>query len=104
MSKTYVNINGQKYDAADVVLPDRKFRDAWTAPVDGVVRVDMAKAKEITRERIRADRYAEYERRGGPFGPAITVAEQNADKDPRIDAASTPEQLKALDFKRIVGK
>lgn len=103
MSKNFININGQQYVTDSVQLPaDRKFRDAWLPPVAGVVTVDMEKAKAITKERIARERYAEYEKRGGPFGPAITDAERSADADPRIDAASTPAELKDLTFDKIV--
>ncbi len=39
MSNTVV-VNGQPYDASSLTLPDRKFREFWKTPVDGVVDID----------------------------------------------------------------
>lgn len=87
--------------------PDRTFRDAWFH--DGKIRVDMEKAKDIWRETIRADRKPILESLDVAFiraletGDAELVGDIRAQKqalrdatdDPIIDAAATPEELKA---------
>ena len=47
MSSTQIKINGQSFDASALKLPDRKWRDAFDTPVDGVVGVNAAKKREI---------------------------------------------------------
>jgi hypothetical protein len=90
------------------VPADRTFRNAWTH--DGtLVKVDMPKAREIHREHLRQMR--------APLLQALDVEYQKADErgdqtekqriaankqglrdvtaDPTIEAARTPEELKA---------
>ena len=89
------------------IPPDRTFRDAWFH--DGKIRVDMEKAKDIWREKIRADRKPILESLDVAFiraletGDAELVGDIRAQKqalrdatdDPVVDAAATPEELKA---------
>jgi hypothetical protein len=104
-------------DATDVVeLPadwsapaDRTFRDAWRL-TSGKIEHDMAKAKAIHRDRLRAQR--------APLLAALDVEYQRADEkgdtekkqaiakrkqalrdvtaDPAIELADTPDALKAV--------
>lgn len=90
-------------------LPDRTFRNAWK--VNGAaVEIDMAKARDIHRDRLRLER--------GPLLEALDVevlravetddrakiadiaaqkkALRDATEDPAIEAARTPEELKAI--------
>jgi hypothetical protein len=86
---------------------DRTFRNAWRQR-GAQVEVDMPKAREIHRERlrrIRAPRLAAEDvnfmralERGEPTSPiaARKQALRDAPADPAIEAAATPEELKLL--------
>ena len=110
---TYIKIGANKYDAADYQAPaDRTFRNAWDNPPEGsdVIGVDMGKARDIWRDKIRAARASEFERldadymkmleRGDTAAQAsLAAAKQalrDAPADPAIDAAQTPEELKLV--------
>jgi len=85
---------------------DRTFRDAWTPSLT----VDMAKARNIWRDRMRRARTpklaaldVEYQRadEAGDILKKRDVAARkqalrDVTNDPRIDAAQTPEALKAV--------
>lgn len=119
MTTIYIQMGADTVDAATVTVPsDRTFRDAWV--LDGsVIEVDMAAARDIHRDRIRAERESAFD----PFdkisipltrkmagGTALTAQEQaelnaaelNAQKlrdapaHADIDGAATPDELKAL--------
>lgn len=55
--KTYTQVGGQTYDASAVQPPPsgRAFRNAWTAPVDGVFQIDFDAAKIIKADRLAAE-------------------------------------------------
>lgn len=94
-----------KINPADIPS-DRTFRDAW----DRKLRVNMSKARDVWRDKIREAR--------APHLAALDVEYQRADEagdtkwkkkiasrkqalrdapaDPRIDAAKTPDRLKAV--------
>jgi hypothetical protein len=88
---------------------DRTFRDAWTLQSGAVVH-DMAKARDIWRERLRAERaplltaldqaYLKADEAGDAAGKAAIAAQKQqlraAPADPSIDAAETPDDLKAI--------
>ena len=111
MAQTYVNLNGQSYESSTVTQPSsRAFRGAWATPVDNVVIVNMDAAKEIHRNNLRAERQPIFDNFDVNFMMAIERGnielqeEISAQKqvlrdvtsDPRIDAASTPEELEEL--------
>ena len=125
VTKTFLTFGDQVVDqAALTVPPSREFRDAWV--LNGtVVEIDMAKARDIHRARIRRERVERFEpfdkeatplTRKFALGTSLTPqenarllrAEQGAKKlrdapaDPRIDAATTPEQLAALDLDALI--
>lgn len=92
------------------VPPDRSYRDAWVD--DGkVIAHDMAKARDIYRQRVRSDRAGllaaldvEYMRadESGDDDRKVAVAQvkqrlRRAPEDPRIDACGSVEELRALD-------
>lgn len=105
---TSVMVDGQTVDGS-LALHDRTFRGAWTLDA-GVIVVDMDRARALHLEALRAAR--------APLLAALDVQYQRADEendaeakaeviarkqvlrditdDPRIAAAATPEQLKAL--------
>lgn len=100
-------VSWRRIDPAELPT-DRTFRDAWTDA--GRVTVDMAKARGIHRDRLRALR--------APKLAALDIAYQRADemgdstakksvatqkqalrditKDSAIDSAATPEELAAV--------
>ena len=110
---TYIKIGANKYNAADYQAPaDRTFRNAWDNPPEGsdVIGVDMGKARDIWRDKIRAARVAEFEKLDAGYmqmleqndtaaQAAIAAAKKalrDAPADPAIDAAQTPDQLKQV--------
>lgn len=112
-----ININGDIRDAASLTVPtDRAFRGAWqfSGPA---VEVDMPKARDIQRNRLRserADKFAALDAewfRADEAGDAVKKADVAARKkklrdltaDPRIEAAPTPEALKALTLDVLAG-
>lgn len=56
--KTYIKIGATEYDAADYsTTAERTFREGWEANEGiGVISVNMTKAKEIWRNKIRQAR------------------------------------------------
>ncbi len=103
-------------DARDVAIvatasipTDRTFREAWRRGSGGVT-IDMSIAKEAHRRRLRkwrmdklAELDVEYQRadeRADEVGKREIVGRKqklrDIPKDPRIAAAQTPEQLKAV--------
>lgn len=112
MNKIFIKIGAMMYDTENYSFPlERVFRDAWTAgpnPEAGVISVDMEKARNIWRDKIRMARVAEFEKLDADYLRALeTGANANeiiqrkrelrdATDDPRINSASTPEELKAV--------
>lgn len=111
----YININGEIRDASSLTVPqDRTFRAAWqfNGPA---VEVDMAKARDIHRDNLRAERKPRLEeldiqvmrRMEEGVSAATLIAQKQALRDvtadPRIDAAATPEELKALTLDALIG-
>jgi hypothetical protein len=105
---TYININGDVRDAASLTVPaDRTFRGAWQFN-GAAVEIDMAAAKEIHRDNLRAARKplldaldVDYMKALETGGDAAAVAAQkqtlrDVTADARIEAATTPDELKAL--------
>lgn len=110
-----VNINGEIRDVASLTVPqDRTFRGAWqfNGPA---VEIDMAKARDVHRDKLRADRKPRLEALDvkvmraieDGVGTSLLVAEKrqlrNVTADPRIDAAKTPEALMALTLDVLLG-
>lgn len=97
-------INPQIVEAAAIPI-DRTFRNAWIAG-DGSVTHDMEKCRAIHRDTLRALRApklacldVEFQRSyKDPARLDVIEAEKQAlrdvTKDPAIDAATTPEELK----------
>ena len=88
-------------------LPDRTFRNAWKHDTGSVV-VDLTKAREIHRERLRQMRaplFAKYDAAwmkclasgdaaGANAAEAKRIELRDALQDPVIDAAKTADELK----------
>ena len=105
---TYININGDVRDASSLTVPtDRTFRGAWQFN-GAAVEIDMAAARDIHRDNLRAERKPLLEALDVAYMRAleddtgtvnITAEKQvlrDVTADPRIDAAATPDELKAL--------
>lgn len=112
---TYININGDVRDASSVTVPaDRTFRGAWQFS-GAAVEIDMAKARDIHRDNLRAERaprlakldvdYMKALEQGGDT--AAIAAEKQALRDvtddARIAGAATPDALKALTLDALLG-
>jgi hypothetical protein len=107
---TYININGDVRDAASLTVPtDRTFRGAWQFSGDAV-EIDMVAAREIHRDNLRAERGPKLDKLDTDWFRAAETADTEAQaaiaaakqvlrdvtKDPRIEAAKSPEALKKL--------
>lgn len=110
MTNTYININGDVRDAASLTVPnDRTFRGAWQFSGD-VVEIDMVKARDIHRDKLRAERAPRLEALDTAWFRAAETADTAAQADiaaqkqalrdvtadARIDATISPDELKAL--------
>ncbi len=110
MSQTLIKIGARLYDSDFFETPsDRVFRNAWIAnESQGIINVDMSRARDIWREKIRIARTAEFAKLDAEFMRALETsadtsvivakkqALRDAPADPLIDAATTPAQLKAV--------
>jgi len=107
---TLIKIGATSYNAADYQIPaERTFREGWEANSDtGVISVNMAKAKDIWRDKIRLAREEPLKAldtaymRALEAGSSTTqiIADKQALRDApalaSIDAATTPDELKAI--------
>lgn len=97
--------------AAKDIPPDRSFRNAWSHQAGSArVHVNMPKARDIHRDALRRQRkplldaldvaYMRADEAGNTALKAQLVAEKqelrDVTQDPRIDAATTPGELKAV--------
>lgn len=112
MARTLIEIGGLTVDAADYEVPsEHVFRDAWSlgsGSTDNAIVVDMDIAKGIWRDKIRAARDGAFGALDTAFMKALETgadtsaivaqkqALRDAPADPAIDAATTPEELKAV--------
>jgi len=89
----------------DSTLPSRDFRNAWEL-VDEAVAVNFAKAQDITKDRLRAERTPLLEAQDVAFQRALEnssdtsaiVAEKQRLRDitNQVDTATTLDELKGL--------
>ena len=107
---TFIKIGATSYNAADYTAPaERTFREGWEANADtGIISVNMDAAKDIWRDKIRLARKPELEKLDAAFMKAqetgadttAIVAQKQALRDAPahadIDAATTPDELKAV--------
>ena len=124
MTKSYIQIDGQSYDADAIVHPNnREFRDAWQLS-GTVIDVNMAMARSIHRDHIRRARTAAFDQvdkiatplsRKAAGGNALSPKEmadlngaeaaaqklRDAPNDPQIDTAATPDELQALTLETL---
>lgn len=110
--EVYVNIGGELRRASDVNPPqDRTFRNAWQFN-GSAVAVDMQRARAIQRDQIREIRkgklaeldalYMLADETGDTAGKKAVAQQKkklrDMPSDPRLDAAASPDALKALSF------
>jgi len=113
---TYININGDVRDAASLTVPtDRTFRGAWAFNGDAV-EIDMTEALAIHKDNLRAERaprlaaldVAYMKALEAGTGAAEIAAQKetlrNITDDARLAAATTPDELKALDLATLLGE
>jgi hypothetical protein len=89
----------------DSELPSRDFRNAWEL-VDGAVAVNFAKAKDLTKDRLREERKPLLEAQDVAFQRALEldtdksaiVAEKQRLRDitKQVDTATTLDELKGI--------
>lgn len=110
MTRSLIKIGATSYDAADYTVPaERTFRNAWEADADaGVISVDMTAAKDIWRDKIRQARVNPLAALDTAYMKALEtgadttqiIADKQALRDAPshsdIDAATTPEELAAV--------
>ena len=112
---TYININGDVREASSLTVPtDRTFRGAWTFN-GNVVEIDMAKARDIHKENLRAERKSRLEAldvsymkalEAGSGAAAIATQKQalrDVTADTRIANAADADALKALTLDTLLG-
>jgi hypothetical protein len=97
---------GKPYKIVDVadVPTDRTFRNAWKD--EGGIKVDMGKAKDLTKDRLRADRKPLLEAQDVAFQRALESGASTAeivkekqrlrDITKQVDALTSLDELKAL--------
>lgn len=116
MTTTYININGDVRDASALTVPtDRTFRNAWQYSGSAIV-VDMTQARLIHKDTLRADRQPRLEALDVEYykaleagsGAAAVAAKKkilrDITADARIESAATPDALKALTLKVLLGE
>lgn len=117
MTKTLIKIGALTVDAENYETPlERTFREAWTFggnPEDGIISIDMDKARDIWRDKIRQARAEPLLALDAAFMKALETGAdtsaiaarkqylRDAPADPRINAATTPEELKAITFEDL---
>ena len=112
----YLNINGEDRDESSLTVPtDRTFREAWSFN-EAVVEIDMTAAKVIHKDSLRAERAprlavldVSYMKalEAGSGADAVAASKttlRNITEDSRINAASTPDALKALNLETLLGE
>ena len=113
---TYININGDVREASSLTVPaDRTFRGAWQFNGDAV-EVDMTNALAIHKDNLRAERAprladldVQYMKALEAGTGAAEIASEketlrNITDDARLAAATTPDELKALDLATLLGE
>jgi hypothetical protein len=106
-------IGATEYSVEDYTMPaERTFREAWSSPPEGssVIEIDIAKARDVWRDKIRLAREPHLPELDAAFMKALEAgntseqtsisAQKQAWRDapahPDIDAATTLDELKAV--------
>lgn len=117
MTKTYININGDVRDASqiDSHKANRNFRDAWYFE-GNAIEIDIEKAKEIWRNKLRVDRQPLLQKLDADWFIAAEcgsktkqkeIAEQkqklrDITKHEAIDNAQTVDELQSLTIEKLM--
>jgi hypothetical protein len=110
VTQTFIKIGATEYNAADYSVPaERTFREGWEANEDtAVISVNMEKAKDIWRDKIRQARieplaaldtaYMKALETGADTSSIITQKQalRDAPALASIDNATTPDELIAI--------
>lgn len=104
-------------EEGEEVPTDRTFRDAW---IDGITKidVDMVKAREIQKDKLRVERAPLLEKLDVDYMKALETGNtklqaaitakktllRDITKAPEIEAAQTPEELKAITVAATINK
>lgn len=110
MSAIYIRVGTTDYNAADYTIPaERTFRESWEVNEDtAVISVNMERAKDIWRDKIRRARVEPLEALDTAYMKALEtgadttsiIAQKQALRDapalPSIDAATTPNELTSI--------
>jgi len=110
MSATFIQIGAAEYNVADYTIPaERTFREGWEANEDtAVISVNMERAKDIWRDKIRQARVEPLAALDTAYMKALEIgadttsiiAQKQALRDApalaSIDAATNPDELKAI--------
>ena len=117
MPTTYFRINHQDIPTSEVSLPStgNVFREAWASVNEGVIAIDMTKAKDIHRDNLRAERAKEMPVLDAQY--MIALEQNNTEDmsniaalkqvlrgmpaDSRIENANTPDELVALTYETL---
>jgi hypothetical protein len=106
-------IGATEYSVEDYTMPaERTFREAWSSPPEGseVIGIDMPKARDIWRDKIRLAREPELPKLDAEFMKALEAGDtseqtsiaaqkqawRDAPAHPDIEAATTPDELKTV--------
>jgi hypothetical protein len=106
----FIKIGATEYNSAEYEIPaERTLRDGWEANKDtGIISVNMDKAKDIWRDKIRQARVEPLAALDKAYMKALEtsadttqiIADKQALRDApslaSIDAASTVDELKAI--------
>jgi len=100
------NVSFRIVDESEIPT-DRTFRNAWKD--EGGIKVDMGKAKDITKDRLRNERKPLLEAQDVAFQRALEsgastaaiVSEKQRLRDitKQVDGITSPDELKALEAK-----
>jgi hypothetical protein len=116
---THTLVDGEVVPVSESIPQDRTFRNAWTMEVrqegaggkiDATIMVDMTKARELHRATLRGLRapklaaldidYQRADEADDKTAKQVIAAKKQALRDvtddPAIEAAKTPEELKAV--------
>ena len=92
----------------DCIPADRTFRDAWDFDDDGIITEQIDKAKEIHKDRLRAERkplFAELDvkyirnlEEGGEVAGIINEKQRLRDITKLVDKCKTIDEIKAINI------
>lgn len=96
---TFIKIGGTDYSAANYTIPaERTFRDGWEVNTDTrVISVNMAKAKDIWRDKIRHARIEPLANLDADFMKALETGADTSDIVSQKQALRDAPALAAID-------